>query len=84
MTSQNEPRPWQLQVQADREARRQELDTRAEKAAKGARCTSCGVRVLDEPVGIAYGWATFPGTGRRFSFQFCHRCAVTLKPDVIR
>lgn len=85
MTNQ-ELRPWQRQVQADREARRQEIDQKADRAARGARCSGCGVRVLDSlQLGpIAYGWATFPATGERVSFQMCGRCAVTLKSDVRR
>lgn len=63
---------------------REELDEKAATAAKGARCSSCGVLVLDQPAGIAYGWARFPGTGKQISFQFCHRCATMLKPTVRR
>lgn len=63
---------------------RAELDAKAEVAAQGARCSCCGCLVLRSlQLGpIAYGWATFPGTGKRVSFQMCGACAPTLIPEV--
>lgn len=60
---------------------REELDAKAEAAARDAKCQRCKVVILEDPSksGVVFGRLMVPMLGVSHTYQLCGRCGLLLR-----